>query len=362
MSQFNMPDPIREQQRANTARELAAYYTEMATPAPEEKFSVMKMLRAMSEQTFQSGSSYEANLVEAAVISQGRSFDPQRAVVPWAALAKRDLSAGTPSAGGNLVGRQTMTAADVLRPYSVAARLGVTVLENQMQDIAIPNLSEPTRGSWLATETSDIVTVDPVIGLTIAKPKTAGAVLRASRQLIMRTTDCEGFIRQQLVAAMGELLDQAILGGTGANGQPTGLKFAPNVNDSTGPLLELINVLAMETVVADAGGDDANLKFVTTPNMRGLLKQTPFSDWGERKLWQDGKLVDVPAYVTPHCPYTMLFLGDWSQCQVALWGAGLDIQVDPYTSFKTGAIQVRILMHCDVSFLKPQSFFRWTLT
>lgn len=57
----------------------------------------------------------------------------------------------------------------------------------------------------------------------------------------------------------------------------------------------------------------------------------------------------------------MIFFGDWSQCLVALWGAGLDIQVDPYSSFKTGAVQVRILMHCDISFLKPESFSRWTL-
>lgn len=360
MSQFQMVDHFREHQRAATARELAAYYTEMAAPAVEEKFSVLKMLRAMAEQSFSSGSSYEANLVEAAVISQGRTFDPQRAVVPWGALAQRDLNASALTAGGNMVGRNTVEARDVLRPYSVAARMGVTFAPNQMQDLAIPNLTKPTKGQWLATETSEIVSNDPVIGLTMSKPKTAGAILKASRQLTLQANNCEAFIRAQLLGAMGELLDQAILAGTGINGQPTGLKYASGVNEGAGEL-HMINALAMETSVAEAGGDDDNLKFITTPLVRGLLKQTALDGWGQSQLWHEGKIVGRPATVSTNCPTNMLYLGDWTQCMVALWGTGLDIQVDPYTSFKTGAVQVRVLMHCDVSFLKPAAFYRWTL-
>lgn len=361
MSQFQMVDRSREQQRANTARDLAAYYTEMAAPAPAEKFSLVKMLRSMAAESFHSGSSYEANLVEAAAISQGGRFDPQRAVVPWGALAQRDLNISTATAGGNMVGKKTTQAADVLRPYSVAARLGVTFAENQMQDLVIPNLTKPTQGNWLATETSDIISNDPVIGVTTSKPKTAGALLKASRQFMLQAGQGEAFIRAQLLGAVGSCLDQGVFAGTGANGQPTGLKFASGINDGTGTFA-LINAVAMETSVSKAGGNDDNLKFITEPAVRGLLKLLPINEWGAQKFWNDGKLTDVPAFVSTDCPESMIFLGDWSQCLVALWGAGLDIQVDPFTSFKTGAVQVRIMMHCDISFLKPAAFSRWTLT
>ena len=137
MSHFQSVEPRLENQRAAMARDLAAYYAdELARDKPQEKFSLRKMIVSMSEQTFRSGESHEANVCQAAVISQGGRFDPQRVVVPWGALMSRDLNVATASAGGRLVGANTVSALDALRPYSLAARLGVTFIENQNQDVS----------------------------------------------------------------------------------------------------------------------------------------------------------------------------------------------------------------------------------
>lgn len=358
MSHFQTVDKSREQIRANTARELASYYSEMSTPAPEEKFSLARMLNAMAESNFREGGSYEANVVQAATLSQGSVFDPQRAIVPWGALMSRDLTVGTAAAGGRLVGAKMSSAVDALRPFSAAARLGVTFVENQMQDLGLPTVSQAVTGQWLANEAQQIVQSDAVIGLSNSKPKTAGAVMKASFNFMRNSAQADSFIRTQLLGAMANMLDGAVFSGTGADGQPAGTMYAAGISEATGSFAYQ-NALAMESAVASAGGDPAGVQFVASPNMRSLLKQFWYAQ-GAQTLWYRDAVVDVPATVSPFVTGDTLLLGNWPLCQVILWGSGVQIEVDPYTSFKTGAVQVRVLMYADVQFLQPAAFFRWT--
>jgi hypothetical protein len=77
-------------------------------------------------------------------------------------------------------------------------------------------------------------------------------------------------------------------------------------------------------------------------------------------IWDGSQIAGKPAAVSTDVPAATLFVGDWSKCLVALWGAGLEVQVDPFTSFVSGAVQVRVVMHADVAFTKPAAFVRHT--
>lgn len=360
MSQFfQTTDKTREHTRANIARDLAAVYAELAAPKPSEKFSLARMIRAMAKEEFKSGSSYEAGVVQAAAISQGGAFDCQRATVPWGVFAafQRDMGTTVPSAGGNLVGGRALGVVDVLRPHSIVARLGIKTTENNMQFLDIPKINAPTTGQWLATETSEITTSDPVIGLVSSKPKTAGALMKLSRQLVMQGQNIDEVITQQLLGCMGEMLDKAVLGGTGLLGQPTGIVNAAGVERSV--LAELADlpgalVSAGPLLESLAGVPEENIKVVTSPGNKSLIQRRNFSY--EFPLWEDGKLCGIPAFSTNRCPGRDVIFGDFSQVQVPFWGAGIDIQIDPYTNFKTGQIQVRVLMHMDVNVLQASAF------
>jgi hypothetical protein len=130
MTQFQTRDAFSDQARANIAADLANLYAELGKKKPAEKFSVTRVLNSMAKQEFHRGSSYEAGLCEAAAISQGGSHNPQSIVIPWGVLGQRDLTVGTNSAGGYLAGSKTVEASDVLRPFSLATRLGITILES----------------------------------------------------------------------------------------------------------------------------------------------------------------------------------------------------------------------------------------
>jgi hypothetical protein len=49
-------------------------------------------------------------------------------------------------------------------------------------------------------------------------------------------------------------------------------------------------------------------------------------------------------------------VGDWSQLLLAQWGAGPVLEVDPYTSFKTGVVAMRVMFSVDVGVRSPAAF------
>jgi hypothetical protein len=172
---FETLDHASEVRRVNIAKDLASFYAEMAGTKPvEERFSLSRMLNLMAKQQFAAGSCYEAGVCHAAALSQGRGyFSPQSAIVPWGAL-QRDLTASTPFSGGNLIGAVTGSPMDVLRPFSVVARMGVAVVDNLASNLLLPSVGAAATGQWLATEATAITSTTPVIGQVSSTPKTAG--------------------------------------------------------------------------------------------------------------------------------------------------------------------------------------------
>lgn len=359
MSQFDTLDPVREARRANVARDLASFYAEMASPEKkQERFSIARLITAMAENKLQG--TYEGGVCRAAELSQGREWSDTRSqIVPFGALLSRDLTASTPSAGGNLVGSGPVSAMDILRPFSVVARMGVTLADRLTTDLLLPSIGTAATAQWLPTETSEIVSTNPMIGQVASKPKTAGTIVKASLNFMKQSKFADEVIRQQLLGAIGAALDQAVLAGTGASGQPTGLSLVAGVNAQSGAVT-FANMLDSLETLATADADDENIKYLTTPAIRRLLQARDIGSGTGQMIWRNNQLADKPAYVTTDCPAGTIFAGDWSKVMVALWGSGIEIVTDPFTNFKLQAIQVRALIHADVIVSKPAAMLRHT--
>lgn len=360
MSLFQPLDHQNEARRASIAADLSKFYAEMAgaAPKPTERFSLSRMIARMDDGTL--AGTYEAGVCQAAAIAQGRNWaDPRSQIIPWGALMGRALTTSIPASGGNLTSARPISPLDVLRPFSVVARMGISTEENLTQDLLVPNVTTPATAQWLATETTPITSSSPVIGQIASQPKTAGTLVKASLNFMKQSRFADGAIRTQLLGALGAALDQAVLAGTGSSGQPTGLSAAAGVNEQSGAVT-LANMLDAVKVLANAKADDEKIRFLTTPDIRRLLQAREATASTGRMLWKDDQLADKPASVTTDCPAATIFAGDWSTVLLALWGTGIEIIVDPYTNFKTGGIQVRALLHADVAFTKPQAMLRHT--
>ncbi len=353
------PDPG----RAAIARELARYYAELSgfDDAPPQQFSVARAIREAAKGGLAAG--YEYQVCSHADLLMGRMYSPTRLTIPLQALARDMSKGGGGGRGGYLVGLETPSPIDVLKPYSVVAQAGVTVLENMREDVAFPRVVAAGSGGWLA-EGAALPEAQPTMGSASATPKIGGAIIKLSHAFMQQAEAAEEFIRSHLLRAAGDLLDRAFFSGAG-QAAPLGLYNTVGANTQSGTNLARAGLLAMREAVLNAGAREANLTWVGSPDVQELLSarvgvaNTPSYLWAD-----DGTILGRPAHATPTAVhveaatnYPALTVGDFSAAQLVVWGpASLQVSVDRYNAFESGGIAVRVLLLADFVFPQPTAF------
>jgi hypothetical protein len=114
----------------------------------------------------------------------------------------------------------------------------------------------------------------------------------------------------------------------------------------------------MKQKSAEANVTDENIKFLSTPAVRQLLETRERATGGVRFVWDKDQIADRPAYVSTDVPSATMICGDFSLVYLGFWGAGLFLEINPNdpTGFKSGIIQARVLVSCDVAVLHPSAF------
>jgi HK97 family phage major capsid protein len=243
----------------------------------QQRFSVMRAIRAMVDRDWrQAGFEKECSdaICKRAGIAEavnGGFYVPLDVMA-----AKRDLTVGTTTAGGFMVGTdiQPQSFIDLLRARSVLARLGATMLPGLVGSVTIPKLTGAATGYWLATEATAITESQQTIGQLAMSPKTVGAYTELSRLLMLQSTPAaDMLVMNDLTKVIGLAIDLAGLEGSGASGQPTGISATAGIGSVTGTSLAYAGVVEFQTDVAAGNALSTGSAYVTTPAVAGLLMQ-----------------------------------------------------------------------------------------
>ena len=357
MNTYTPTRTVPESVRANIARELAAYYTELSGTAdkPPPRFSLARVLESMAHPNGLS-SGWEKEVCGATAIVAGETFDRHRVLVPLHALT-RDLTVATASAGGHLVGTENGDPVDVLRPWSVVAQAGITVMPNLIGNLTLPRASSASTAGWVAGEGGTFTESQPTIGQAALTPKTAAVTVDFTRQWQMQAEAAEPLLRTQLMSAIGELIDVAFFAGSGASGEPSGLLNASGINTATGTSLALAGLLEMRDEIIAAGGQEDRLRWVGNSAVQKLLAARERVAAGGRHLWDDNGILGRPAHATKNAPTATLVAGDFSQAIMGIWGpAALRLEINPFQDFKAGLLSARVVLSLDFAFPQPAAF------
>jgi|CXWL01.1.fsa_nt_gi HK97 family phage major capsid protein len=278
-------------------------------------------------------------------------FDPLR---PFIEI--RDLSAAVPWVGGFLKQTDTREPVDILRPWSVTARAGLLVETGLIGDVAIPKVTGKATPGWLNTESTQVSPSTPTLSQVAMVPKTVGAVIAFSRQLA-RQAHADRVVGRELLGTLGTAIDQAVLSGSGASGQPLGLLNTSGVQAQSGTTLNA-GVGTMKRKCAEANATDEAIAFLSTPAVRELLEGRERAAGGGRFVWDKDQVADRPAFVSTDVPTATMICGDWSLVYFGIWGQGFVLEINPYDpiGFKSGIIHGRMLLSCDVAVLHPSAF------
>lgn len=342
--------------RASIALELGRYYAELSgvEPKPQPRFSLGRAIReAATERGLHDG--YEREVCAGAALMAGEHHDPHRIIVPFGALAQRDLTVN--NSGAYLTGTATPEPVDILRTWSVVAGAGITVLTGLRENLAIPRVSSAPTGAWVAEDgVSSYAESQPALGSTTLTPKTVATLVDYTRLMHRQVDALEPFLRQQLFGTLGALIDTAFFAGTGSSGQPTGLLNTGNIGTQAGASFDYADAIAMRSTVLTAGAGEDALQWVAAPAVQALLAAR-FKEAGSgRTLWDTDGVLGRPANATTRAPAATLVLGDFSKAVMGLWGSGIKLEIDPYTAFTTGKLTARVVISLDFAFPQPAAF------
>ena len=311
-------------------------------------------------------------------------------LVPYTALTSRATYATSgATTGGNLV--QTDLMADdfieALRNSSVMMSLGVKALPGLVGDVAIPRRSGVASTYYLSTETTAITQAESTFDQVTLSPKSLAALSKFSRQpLLQATPGIEELIRTDLTDGLNTAVDLGILNGSGSSGQPTGIlnssigSVAIGTNGGAITIETLVDL--EEQVLIDNGNVSDSMAYVTNAKVLAELKKlraggsasgdgsflfnTDISGIGRGPT--PGAVNGYPLAVTNQVPSNLtkgsssgvcsaVLIGDFSQCTVGFYGAGLEISVgEDSDDFSKALTSIRGIISYDVAVRHAESF------
>jgi HK97 family phage major capsid protein len=291
---------------------------------------------------------------EASCPSRQQSF-----VIPTSALT-RDLSVGTATAGGYLVGTEKPSLIDLLRPFSAIASFGPTVLNDLTSDVSLPAVTVGAVTGWSAGNAVLTGVGDPVFALPVTlTPHLVSAQVKISRKLIASTKfDFQAGVMRELYKSLGGALDQAALLGTGTGNAPLGILNAPGTNAITfGASASWPAMLTFETAIGKANAPKDKLAWLGSNNTRQKLKQAPRSTGNSNFIWQGGQIADYRAEATSWLDASdPIIFGSWDNLVIGIWMDGIAVLVDPYTAATTNEIRLTATLYADIGLLRPALF------
>jgi HK97 family phage major capsid protein len=273
---------------------------------------------------------------------------------------------------------------DVWRPVMVTARLGATVLTGLPPGKRkFPRLQTDFTNAWpgdgvaagASSAVFDSVTLTPKI-TTVYSDLTLNFFREISPSL-------ESFAEQTVFRNLGAALDGAAINGTGGTNIPLGILnntasasiiLGPGTTAASGavPLnASGVTVTWMQLIQASALVGAANTEidsggYVFSSSGLANLKVTPKAVGASMFLAEDGEIDGQPVIGTNSCPSTngtnsnstAGIYGNWRDCIVGMWGAGVDLLVNPYTLASSGVLKLSAFLACDVGLRNPRSFAR----
>jgi HK97 family phage major capsid protein len=298
-------------------------------------------------------------------------FIPHDVVV---GVQKRDLTVGTPSAGGYLVQTQYLPMIELLRKRLVLSRAGVRMLTGLVGDVAIPKHTASGTGYWLA-ESGAPTESQQTLGQVALTPHTFGAYSDISHKLLIQSSiDVENFVRDDLAQVIALGIDYAGLHGDDSTdvNQPDGVASTSGIGSvvggTNGAAPDWSDVVDLEKEVAVDDAEADSMAYITNAAVRGKFKKTfRNATYGENPIWESDSTLNghtalvsnqVSSGLTKGSASTCsaIFYGNWDDLVMGMWGEGVDILVDPFSLSTQRAIRVVAFQDVDFAVRHAQSF------
>lgn len=289
---------------------------------------------------------------------EGRSTDG--ILMPYSVFERRadtiTTTAPTAGPGGNLIGTDHMGGqwVDMLREANPLTGLGMRVMSGLVGNCEIPRLKGSTSVGWFG-ENSVIPQTDAQMDSITLSPKHVGAWAEYSRNMLLQSSpDIEALLRYDLAQVLALEVARAVINGSGADAEPTGILATTGIQKIDKPATEMAYAPALAGALFE--NNVQNVSFIANSAFKADVDDL---------LTTDGLPIGSAAFFRnyPHkyasaVPAARVMVaGDFSQVIQGTWSA-VELLINPYmeSAFKKGNVAMRILLTTDVAIRHPEAF------
>jgi HK97 family phage major capsid protein/HK97 family phage prohead protease len=323
-----------------------------------KRFSFLRALNALANPTDRAAQEAAAFEREVSDAASKKYEKPANGILVPNEVLQRDLNVGTATAGGNLVPTELLAGSfiDILRKRMAVMATNPTMLTGLSGNVSIPRMTS-TSTAYFVGESGAPTESQQAFDQVNMTPKTIGAFVDYSRRLLLQSSiDVETMIRDDIAKVIATKLDNAAIYGSGSSNEPLGIKDTTGVGTQTittfGTFAEYIG---METDVAAANADVANMFYLINASARGALKSTEKASNTAQFVFENNEINGYPAIVSNQLANNDVLFGDFSQFCIGMW-SGLDLTVDPYANATSGSVRIIALQDVDFAVKQPTAF------
>ena len=289
---------------------------------------------------------------------EGRSTDG--ILMPYSVFERRadtiTTTAPTAGPGGNLIGTDHMGGQfiDMLREANPLTGLGMRVMSGLVGNCEIPRLKGSTSVGWFG-ENSAIPQTDAQTDSIALSPKHAGAWTEYSRNMLLQSSpDIEALLRSDLAQVLALEVARAVINGSGADAEPTGILATTGIQEIDKPATEMAYAPALAGALFE--NNVQNVSFIANSAFKADVDDLLTTDG--LPIGSDAFFRNYPHKYASAVPAARVMVaGDFSQVIQGTWSA-VELLVNPYmeSAFKKGNVAMRIVLTTDIAVRHPEAF------
>lgn len=353
------------------------------TDRETQRFSVMKLMRSLTDDAYRADAAFELEVSEAARVNQEKIGIKSRhggVVLPtdimgsWGRFTTDDGRTydgrsfnRAPVAAGTTPNVQTIDHMaekfiDNLRNSSSVLKAGATMMSGLDSNIEIPGGDQNIEVHWLDAEGADAQESVPTFRKISGNPHDVAGFTDVTRRMMQQSTiDIEMYVRMQLLEAARLAVDSAGLYGSGVTGIPEGVANTTGIGSVAfatpgAPTRE--EVIDMRTSIANTNRG-RGVTYLGDSDMVGHFQKLRTDAGSGLFVMNDSadRLVGNKYLESNQVNDGDLFAGAWMDMLIMMWG-GIQLDMDKAALFLSAGHRFRLIQSIDVDFTRVGSFVR----
>lgn len=238
-----------------------------------------------------------------------------------------------------------------LRNNLVLAQAGATVLSGLRGNVRIPKMSK--GNAFWESETAAAQKSGQTFSKIELKPLRCSAYVEISKALLMQSEDSNinDIITRDVLAAVSEKIESTFLGAdAGDETKPAGIFNGITANTVA---IKYDDIVDYETALEEKNVND--YVYILSPKAKAALRKLPLDAGSGRFVMEDGEVLGRQSFVTGNVVDKGLLVIDPAECVYGIWGNGMSILVDPYTTSLNDTVRIVVTVYVDVKMRRSEA-------